>query len=76
MVKMKLLYTDIAYLRYRDLSQKLEKQQIFDRYFSTHHKALLYIFNIANKAKMLDHLYFYSDEISNKAKCNSYSTLY
>ena len=25
---------------------------------------------------MLDHLYFYSDEISNKAKCNSYSTLY
>ena len=46
MVKMKLLYTDIAYLRYRDLSQKREKQQIFDRYFSTHHKALLYIFNI------------------------------
>ena len=46
MVKMKLLYTDIAYLRYRDLSQKREKQQIFDRYFPTHHKALLYIFNI------------------------------
>ena len=43
---MKLLYTDIAYLRYRDLSQKRETQQIFDRYFPTHHKALLYIFNI------------------------------
>ena len=46
MVKMKLLCHAIAYLRYRDLSQKSEKQQIFDRYFPTHHKALLYIFNI------------------------------
>ena len=43
---MKLLYTDIAYLRYRDLSQKREKQQIFDSNFPTHLKALLYIFNI------------------------------
>ena len=48
---MKLLYTAIAYLRYRDLSQNREKQEIFDRYFPAHHKALLLIFSISNKAK-------------------------
>ena len=44
MVKMKLLYPLIAYLRYRDLSQKREKQQIFDSNFPAYHKALLVYF--------------------------------
>ena len=35
-----------AYLQYRDLSQKREKEQIFDSNFPAHHKALVYIFNI------------------------------